>query len=151
MFRIVVAMYLMIVTAVGPAACCCTITRLTTRFMPPTSSAVPTSAPCCHHTPPSNESKGEPDRRSPSGCPDAPGCPCKHAGGREVIALPVAQDEALESSARAASGQFHFYLAILLDQVVLPTCGSSVFREGVGTASSATTDNLLYAFHMLRC
>lgn len=147
MFRIVVAFYLMIVTAVGPAACCCTLTRSTTKFMPSTSSAPPTPAPCgCCPTPPNTDSQDEPTRR----CPDAPGCPCKRAD-REVLALPAAPQEALDASARDASGPFHFYSAILLDQVVSPVCGSSVFREGVGTPSSATTDNLLYAFHMLRC
>jgi hypothetical protein len=146
MFRLVVAMHLMIVTAVGPAACCCTLTRFTTKHMSSTSSGVPAPAPCCHHTPPSKGAKDDSERR-----PNAPGCPCKQAGGCEVIALPTALGEALESSNRAASGLFHFHLANLLDQVVLPTGGSSVFREGVGTASCTTTDNLLYAFHMLRC
>ena len=55
MFRIVVAVYLMIVSVVGPAACCCTLTRLTDRLAQTQSDtsqpAPPQPAPasCCHH------------------------------------------------------------------------------------------------------
>lgn len=151
MFRLVVAMYLVIVTAAGPAACCCTLTRLTTRLASSTSPTVPSSPSCCHHAPVSKDSKDKTERPSPAGCPDAPGCPCRQSGGCEVIALPASHDEARESSSRAASSQFHFFLSVLPDQFVPLTCLPSVYREGLTITPTLSTDDLLYAFHILRC
>lgn len=151
MLRVAAAVYLMLVTAAGPAVCCCTLARLTTRLASSTSVAVPKPASCCHHGRAGKGSKDRTDRPCSPGTPEAPGCPCGHAGRCEVIALPAAQDEMLQSSARAASGQYHFFPAILATEAVPPACVSSVFRGGFALPSSVSTDDLLYAFHILRC
>lgn len=149
MLRIVAALYLMIVTAAGPAACCCTLTRLTARFAP-AAPTVPQAPACCHHTPAGQDSTGGTGRHGPSDCPDGPGCPCKEGGLHRAEALPSAQDEAHHFLARISSTLLDYQVALPLDQVAEWAAASSFFRDGA-TALPLSTDDLLYAFHILRC
>src|SRR5262245_42390425 len=104
MIRLVVALYLMLVMAVGPAACCCTFSRLTDRSAArpaaPAEQPVPASG-CCdgaQRPAPADvpECPASPDRG------DSPRCPCKQAAGDVVVGLPGAHDEAQEVSLRGA-------------------------------------------------
>lgn len=151
MLRLAVALYLMIVAAVGPAACCCTFARLTQRFTTPATSPVSHAPSCCHRgsadrvpdkTPADPDS---PDR------PDSPGCPCKEAGRTDLAALPAANDEARDIFLRVAVGEPLVPLALLCAQAIPSASGSPVFRESADLGPSISTDDLLYAFHMLRC
>src|SRR5437016_2588398 len=103
MFRLVVALYLMIVTAVGPAACCCTFSRLTARSADKPSTPAPRPAPasCCCHGSEQPAPADAPKRPRPPERRDSPGCPCKQAVGCEVVGLPATHDEVLETSVRA--------------------------------------------------
>ncbi len=150
MLRVVVAIYLMLVTAVGPAACCCTLARLTERLTPSSPSQAPKVPSCCHGGPRSEP----PGKKAPSPSPrrpDSPECPCKQAGERELLALPAAHDEALESAARATIESFGFRSILPADHTVPPAWGLSVFRERPAAGPAVSTDDLLYAFHILRC
>lgn len=151
MLRLVVATYLMMVTAAGPAACCCTIARLAERFSSPAPSSPPKAGGCCRHGPVSPGQDETARHPSPSDHPSAPGCPCKQGGECEVAALPAAPDEARESSARAAIAAPFSLLAVPSDQLTPAGCGLPVFRGPPARGPSVSTDDLLYAFHMLRC
>jgi hypothetical protein len=147
MFRLVVATYLMLVTAVGPMACCCTLTRLTQRLAPAESAAPEAPAGCCHHAPPSTAPAEKGDRPSPA---DAPGCPCKQGVACDVVALPAVPDEAVEGPSRAAPAGDGLPLVILPFQA--PSAGGSFVSHATpGLGASVSTDDLLYAFHILRC
>lgn len=151
MFRLVVALYLMIVAAVGPAACCCTLTRLTTRLNEkPSTATEPASSSCCHHGPQKQTLPEAPERPSP-GCPDAPGCPCKQAVGGDIVGLPAANEEAQEVSLRGSLAEFFCPSAALSSQFAPLADASPVFRERAALGPSVSTDDLLYAFHILRC
>src|SRR5262249_29129757 len=111
MFRLAVALYLVIVTAVRPAACCCTFTRLAVRASDEPAAPRSACSSCCQHgqegrQPPAHAPAppGAPRGTRPS-APDRPGCPCKQAAS-EFVGLPAAHDEAQEVSLRAVLGEF---------------------------------------------
>jgi hypothetical protein len=151
MFRIVVALYLTFVTAVGPAACCCTFSRLTDRPAEPVSAPTPPPASCCHCC--ANEAAPEaPAQPSEPQRPDAPGsCPCKQLGDCASVALPPAHDDALEPATRGGIAPFFcspMSFTVLLN---LQAAATPVFRESGPLGPSVSTDDLLYVFHFLRC
>jgi hypothetical protein len=150
MFRLLVALYLMIVAAVGPATCCCTFTRLMYRYTQAPSSPDEQPPSCCQHGPRSQPSAEIPEQHSP-GCPDSPGCPCKQAGACSAVALPAGHDEAREVSLRGALVEFFCESGFSSSSFTPPASASPVFRESSVLGPSVTTDELLYAFHMLRC
>src|SRR4051812_35134021 len=112
MFRIVVALYLTFVTAVGPAACCCTFSRLTDRPAEPVSAPTPTPASCCHCS--ANEAPTEAPAQPPEPQrPDTPGsCPCKQFGDCASVALPATDDDALGAPVRGTFGAFFWQPAL---------------------------------------
>src|SRR5262245_59418712 len=113
MFRLVVALYLMLVTAAGPATCCCTVMRLATRSAEqPSATAAPQEQPaapasCCHQCTRGEDPPGSPTNPATPGHhqrPDSPGCPCKQTSGCEIVGLPPASnDEAQQASLRGAA------------------------------------------------
>jgi hypothetical protein len=150
MFRLA-ALYLMIVTAVGPAACCCTFTRLAGRLTdePPAPRSACPSCSCCQHGQEESQPAAEaPERRSPPQAPDSPGCPCKQAA-QEVVILHAAE-EAQEVSLRLAAGE-SFCPALVHWTAPVPAAATPAFRESAASRPSVSTDDLLYACHILRC
>lgn len=147
MLRLVVATYLMIVTAAGPAACCCTITRLTERLACP--SSAPKAGGCCQGAGGPVQDEG-PRHPSPSDDRGAPGCPCKEGGKSEAAALPAAPGEGPEAPAWSALSAFSL-LAVPSDQLTPAGCDRPAFRGPPARGPSVGPDQLLYAFHMLRC
>lgn len=152
MFRLAVALYLMVMTVAGPAVCCCSLPRLTARSgeqpsAPPCSA--PASCPCCPHSH-DEQPADAPEQPSPPASPDGPGCPCKQAVDSQIAGLPVSLDEAQEFTQRIALGE-SFCLCLALWAPIVPATVSSVFRESAPAGPSVSTDDLLYSHHVLRC
>ena len=147
MFRLAVALYLMIVTAVAPAACCCTFTRLAPR--PAEGPTAPPSAPacCCEHDHESRPPAEPPCRPSPPSVPSSPDCPCKQAV-QDALTLPA--DEAQVLSLRIAAGEF-VCPALVHWAVPVTATATPALRESDAPGPSFSTDDLLYACHVLRC
>src|SRR5262249_12821956 len=142
MLRLAVALYLMIVTAVGPAACCCTATRPTSRpgDQPPAPQSTPHS--CCHHGhkgPPPARAPARPSSQAP---PTPPACPCKQTSGSGIAGL-AAADEAQEVSLRVALGDLFIQVPGLWAPPA-PASATPASSQPVASGPSVTTDDLLY-------
>jgi hypothetical protein len=152
MIRVVVALYLMAVTALGPWLCCCTATRLTARFFSKANSAAqpaPLPAPpcCCHH---GQADKGQPDSTDHPGCPQTPGCPCKQGPSNEVAALPTGADEPVETSYRLAAGERLPVPCLHAHDLLAPEVASPATRDATSLPFLSTHD-LLRVLHIMRC
>jgi hypothetical protein len=149
MFRRLLALYLLLVTAAGPNLCCCSLTHLV--------AAGPERASCCNDAdslppccrkatdqgPPvtSEQTPSKPSRGAPAECP------CHKQGTKPVT---VAKNE-LGLQDRAHFGPD--FLLLSLDRV------DNVFQHSspilnLSLRSSAlflSAEDLLYAHHQLRC
>lgn len=154
--RVVVALYLVIVTAAGPWACCCTFTRLTAKVASANAGA-PTSSTthsCCkkHQVP--NRSEGSSEDKAPSR-PNHPlghDCPCKQSGECASTAFAPTQDESRDGAMRALAGEFDATVGYLHPSHLAPTPhavwpSSWVRHDG----SFLSTEDLLHVLHILRC
>lgn len=154
--RVVVALYLVIVTAAGPWACCCTFARLTARVAPIASndqSPTPKPQSCCHHQPQRGNDQDSANQPTPK--PHGPlssDCPCKQGGECTSHALALPHDESRDGTMRALTGEFASALSgtqavhhVPTPHGVLPSS-----REYAG-GSFLSTDDLLHVLHMLRC
>jgi hypothetical protein len=132
-------------TLLGPGICCCTLSA-----SPATSSAVAASSTkpkprkcCCQH----DKAEGKSDH-APQPCPPN-GCPCKR----------VKADTQGINPAPASNEVSQFFRSVLnVFPEVLPTLGLQVFVWTLDAGNSSqieqpfvTTEDLLRAFHILRC
>lgn len=146
MLRLAVTAYLTVVSATGPWVCCCTASRIAALL---DSRSGKTSAPrrCCgHHT---GQSRAPKHDHVPG--PEAPCCPCPLDPSRSPAAAlgsyePTKQFEAREAE-RASSAPF---LSPDVDPCSGRTCPQGTPR-GLSALPFLTADDILRAFHILRC
>jgi hypothetical protein len=148
MIRGALAVYLMLMAAVGPRACCCTTVRLAARLF---SSARPTAPSCCQ-----NKAAAGREKQAPTHCPSRPhspsrpGCPCKEGSVFEVGALPPSPEDTAGASGRPIAGE-------RLLPTALPANGLSLHPGGpaacpvLPAGAFLSTHDLLCVHHVMRC
>jgi hypothetical protein len=146
MIRVVLAVYLALVSAVGPWACCCAPARLASRLFAPSS---PGASPCCGH-------KASADRpaQAPAPCRDGPrsplrpGCPCKEGPVLEAVLPPSSGDTA--AAALRLTGEWPSAPAGPGLGSPLPAGGPAAWPWFAAPPFLSTHD-LLCVHHVLRC
>lgn len=154
--RLVLALYLVIVTAAGPWACCCTFTRLTAKVASANVVSLPSSNThsCCKKHQAPGRSEGGPGGKAPAQPTNPFGgdCPCKQSGECVSAALAITHDESRDGAMRALTGEFDAISGGLLASHLAPTPHAVwPLSWGRHDGSLLSTDDLLHVLHILRC
>lgn len=162
--RLVVNIVLVALTAGGPWVCCCATTaalsRVTSLWSGAGAHKRQSARTCCHHTPPRQPTDDRPDHKqtagaftgqpgSPDSAPRDRTCPCRDQR-QELVAVAVSDDSRLTHELRdlVSPTGFFFVSAISL----LSPSGSPCAAPSPGALLPfMSTDERLYAHHVLRC
>jgi hypothetical protein len=152
MFRIGLAIYLMLVTLVGPWLCCCTAARVTVGLLRSTAArpaaADDTRPACCrHHS--AERPQVAADENSHRESPRKPGCPCGQDLNRTVSGLETESARQLQLAPAVPNPT---------DIVTLPNAILATSAEGSALAPRErralpfwSASDLLRVLHLLRC
>jgi hypothetical protein len=142
MVRIALAAWYVVAAVLVPKVCCCAFHPSAQANPHPAKAVVQVRAPACPHC----KTSDEPPSDAPKPAPGQPHCPCKdhpHEAPAAVVSAPTAQWLGGPTVLAAPLGSDRSTATDLVsDQRTTTT---------VRTGPFLTTDDLLRAFHILRC
>jgi hypothetical protein len=153
-FRTVVVTCLVVAQAAGFLPCCCTMSRLAatpSRRAAGVAEQPDSNLPaCCHHKTRAPQPEPTPQDGPGKSLPGRPGCPCRQDGsGNAAVAL--APEAAKQLQQRQLSLEPVAALFSLPPACPMPAAARSQALGGAHALPFLTADDILRAFHILRC
>jgi hypothetical protein len=137
MLRVVLAAWYIVAAVVAPHVCCCD--------HHPTAEAAAAAAPACPHCPTASDDRTESPKPAPT--PGKPTCPCKENHSHDAPAVVTAPHWA-----GGPDGATGYLVSDRPTRLAVPALAAAA---GLGEVPRAgpflTRDDLLRAFHILRC
>jgi len=153
MARIAVVAVLTALQLAAPWLCCCTAARFAAPAAGPVHTQLEPPDPppcCCHQEQAPSEAQaqpGGPDNRQP---PSHPGCPCRQHSDRNAALAPE-REAGKQSLLQHLSQELVWLLSFApVDRVQAPA-GATPAPGGAGSLPFLSADDILRAFHILRC
>jgi hypothetical protein len=155
MFRIGLALYLVLVMAVGPALCCCTTQHIVANLAGAGGGKKAQQGSgqhaCCHHQTSGSQHRERPQGSGSPGQPAPSPCPCNEQGSHF---MPLLADDAGAAQQFQAKQLLHGtcqFLPILPESLQLLLSGILGAFDEATALPFLTAQDILYTFHMLRC
>jgi hypothetical protein len=152
MARLAVVAVLAALQLASPLLCCCSAARVAG---PATRAAKAPSepsdlCPCCHKAAQDEESPTASDQPQKPQPPARPACPCRQHPARNAALAPDAE-AGKQFQHRQPSQDLSSLLSFAPVVIALVPAGNGLAQSDTGTRPFLTADEILRAFHIMRC